>query len=216
MRRELPIIFSGPMVRALLAGKKTQTRRIIKPQPTRHMLVGNEMWGHEQLAGHFATHVFGNCFLKLVGPKNPVGTRLYVKETHWMPPPVTEKMWREGADTWPEVAYAIDTDGAWETEMGWRKRPSIHLPKAMSRIWLTVTDVRVQRLQEISEDDAKTEGAFGYLSEWGWKRDPSDLSKKWTAREEFMALWENIHGNSTWESNPWVWAYTFEVNAANK
>ena len=95
---------------------------------------------------------------------------------------------------------------------GTRWRPSIHMPRWASRLTLTVTDVRVQRLQEISEEDARAEGA--YPCEGGWSYGGSPLAGT-TARGAFYCLWNSLHGPDAWSANPWVCALTFTVDRRN-
>jgi hypothetical protein len=189
-----PIIFSGPMVRALLDGRKTQTRRLIKEW----------RYGEPRL------------------PYRP-GDRLYAREAHALVPSSAYRMS-------PGVPYAVnDEDGyqacvyreGWERSnpgTGWR--PSIHMPRWASRLTLTVTEVRVQRLQEISEEDAVAEGVEtlpGY-----WVRERAHLGEEsgdWIPDQPpvpaFRDLWNSLHGPDAWDANPWVVAVTFTVDHRN-
>jgi hypothetical protein len=191
-----PIIFSAPMVQALLAGRKTQTRRLLKKP-----------------AAIDALAVFGPKFLTLPGNVDLVGyapgARLYVREAFWScPTALTES-------GWDVHAYRADDDGP---ARGRKLRPSIHMPRWASRLTLTVTEVRVQRLQEISEADAVAEGVErlngagpNRFSVWlgdGWFNDPS-------AQECYARLWRNIHGPDAWDANPWVAAISFTVQHGN-
>lgn len=194
MAKERPILFSAPMVRALLAGTKTQTRRVITPQPQRYTgaTPGTWMYGHRNLEGLFAEHVFGGCMAKLAPcPYGVPGDRLWVRET-----------WRVFGG--PEYEYQHDprsvqfrADEAAFEQKEWK--PSIFMPRWASRITLEVTDVRVQRVQEISEDDALAEGMTC---------DGDHAS----ARDNYETLWNYInekrgHG---WATNPWVWCVSFK------
>jgi len=208
-----PIIFSGPMVRALLEGRKTQTRRLIKPQP---YTVEGVVFTWEGPKSAF-----------LCGPQAVVpnlrdhgairfapGDRLYVREAHALVPSSAYRMS-------PGVPYAVnDEDGSqacvyregWERSQpgtGWR--PSIHMPRWASRLTLTVTEVRVQRLQEITWDDAVAEGCAGVLGP-----DP-DFPDEWDAApdEQFRDLWNSLHGPVAWDANPWVVAVSFTVEQRN-
>jgi len=163
--KERPILFSGPMVRAILEGRKTQTRRIVKPQPLRDRGV---------MAFNDGEHPQMRC------PYGKPGDRLWVRET-WCP------------DVEPYTfRYKADGDEPLE-----RWRPSIHIPRWASRITLEVVSVRVERLQNISEDDALAEGIT--LVERGTS--PVD---------QFNKLWESINGPGSWEANPWVWVVEFK------
>lgn len=211
-----PIIFSAPMIRALLAGEKTQTRRIVKPQPPRDhspLVVGRfcptviDRWG-EELPGD---EVFGvttedgewctRC------PYGQPGDLLWVRET-W------------GA--WPHMMGGIQldslryrADGEYQDEHGaWCWRPSIHMPRWASRLTLRITDVRVQRLQDISTEEAFAEGIERIDAYCGAIQLPHGKSYS-TARGAFRSLWTTIHGPDSWSANPWVWALTFEVIRKN-
>lgn len=216
--RERPILFQGAMVRALLAGTKTQTRRAIAPQPD----VGEGFGGSVRL--RFKTrrgdllldealdspepHTYlGLC------PYGRSGDRLWVRENGWERPERTPKMMREGADTWEP--YYFDADGITDLEAedfkawGFKRRPSIHMPRRACRILLEITEVRVQRLQEINADEAMAEGIVrlpdgGYAS--GADGRHYHASSAWYS---YAALWESINGAGSWEANPWVWAVSF-------
>jgi hypothetical protein len=191
--REKPILFSGPMVRAILAGTKTQTRRIVKPQPPtgctgmesidsppfqgfRFLPVG--LWPEDPRYGN------RSC------PYGQPGGRLWVRET-WA--------WCTKADG--HHIYKADGDGIGNCHVdGDRWRPSIFMPRWASRITLEITEVRVQRLQEISVQDAIAEGIA--KSPTSYPRDE---------RDDFRDLWDSINANKyPWASNPYVWALTFK------
>lgn len=192
--KDRPILFSGPMVRAILDGTKTQTRRAVKPQPQ-----GNDLqictsaydWQtcedgylHGLVAGDHGYDALSFCC-----PYGIPGERLWVRET-WA-------HWSDGlgpVDESSHILYRADT--ARPDPKRWR--PSIFMHRADSRILLEITDVRVQRLQEISEEDARAEGVSGPFD---------DL---FTPRLRFERLWEAINGADSWEANPWVWAVTFQ------
>lgn len=196
-----PILFSAPMVRAILDGRKTQTRRIIKPQPD---------WIRPSCGGTDVWH--GYCGS---GPENgvrchygTVGSELWVRET-----------WQHGPDD--SVWYkATDEDivGGCYKRM-WK--PSIHMPRVASRITLRITGIRVERVQDITEEDAKAEGVepnwIGDLSGWnadehGWIHYTRGIENfpAFTAKESFQSLWEKINGPESWAANPWVWVVSFE------
>ena len=197
-----PILFSATMVQALLDGRKTQTRRIIKAPPA-----------------HDAIAVFGSDFLTLPGNVDllPIhalrGDCLWVRESFavsgigWGKKP---KDARGG-----KVHYRADPAHGWQDYWGsWR--PSIHMPRWASRLTLIVTDVRVQRLQEISNEGAIAEGIERASRglENGWK-DYSGDSQLVGPRSSFCTLWNSINGPDAWEANPWVAAYSFRVIRAN-
>jgi hypothetical protein len=214
---EKPILFSGEMVRAILDGRKTQTRRVVKPQPwmDANYQPGQPMWTHESLCGFFAEHVFGACMAKLAKcPFGEPGTRLWVRET-WA------RTW--GADDAPlgTVIYRADIPD-WAEERNVRRiakrlaaenpwKPSIHMPRWASRITLEVTDVRAERLQEISEEDAKAEGVELDSDPDDW-RDYETCGSAETARDSFRSLWDTINTKRgfDWASNPWCWVVSFK------
>jgi len=132
--------------------------------------------------------------------------KLWVRETLWMPPFITEKMRIEGADTWPEFDYdaSIDeyTRGIYK-EWKWLKKPSIHMPRFASRITLEVKEIRVEILQDISEEDSWKEGVVGRgITRYG--KEGIDL---------FHILWNSINEKRGygWDVNPWVWVVVFEI-----
>jgi hypothetical protein len=182
--KERPILFSGPMVRAILDGSKTQTRRMVKdaqPAGIGRCHWSNTGWAHLRLSG--------GCSCQPVHcPHGTPGDRLWVRET-W-----AHERDGTGCPDDTGVLYRA-TDPGWDDEgTGLRWRPSIFMPRIASRILLEITDVRVQRLQEISDEDARAEGY--------------DRSHAFP-REWFALLWERIHGPGSWHANPWVWAITF-------
>jgi hypothetical protein len=182
-----PIIFSAPMVWALLDERKTQTRRVLKP---------------------------------------PYGTLEYLRDGTWRPIcikffPGNRLYVREQCATWvgdlQHAVYRADaTEEEWENlrhdaKLGlWKLRPSIHMPRWASRLTLTVTDVRAQRLQEISEGDARAEGAAPQLED-----QPQAIPGMDGHRGDFRDLWNSIHGPGAWDANPWVCALTFTVHRCN-
>ena len=202
---ERPILFSGPMVRALLAGTKTQTRRVFKTR-------NGGVWPHpNDLPG--MQQVLRTC------PYGRPGDRLWVRET-WMNLQGTgiervsgsNEDYAYGADT-PKGSYGDDQRKCF----GLKWRPSIHMPRAASRITLEISDRRVERLQDISEADAVAEGIFrkvrgtpiGDMVETatGGQLIYADPSQ---AREEYRRLWEQINGPGSWAKNPWVWVLQFK------
>jgi hypothetical protein len=198
--KERPILFSAPMVRAILDGRQTQTRRIVKPQP--HAGVRKSPFvasGLEDGHGRGLRCPFG-----------APGDRLWCRETF----SYTHNDAQGFSDT-GEVWYWADgnpQDGDWS-----KPRPSIHMPRWASRITLEITDVRVQRLQEISEEDAVAEGVFrptGERTPIGQVVETHNggsliYAVRGQACECFRDLWQSIHGPGSWEASPWVWALTF-------
>lgn len=202
-----PILFSAPMVRALLDGRKTQTRRILKPQPPSWIYPDERPGyscmtpkGHIEFRGRYVDpdgvdHGPAAKFVKLPYAK---GDRLWVKET-WTH--TGTGVWQTG-----DVHHARDGRVAYRaTEdipgAGWF--PSIFMFRKFSRLTLVVTDVRVQRLSDCSEVDAIQEGVT--LIE-GSLEDPVDA---------YAVLWDNINGSGAWKANPWIVAVSFEVHRGN-
>lgn len=209
--KERPILFSGPMVRAILEGRKTQTRRVVKPQPQMLELSGRLWW--ETPKGrmvHSASREWHEYLHDQDKPYAP-GDRLWVRET-WHPAA------RLGAEYL--IEYKADesertVDAGFEgptptidaaiSRNAWR--PSIHMPRWASRLTLEVTGVRVERLQDITPDDARAEG---HPHTPGTERYPQDVHDE-AARDWFMDLWDDINAKRghTWVSNPWVWVVEF-------
>lgn len=197
-----PILFSAPMVRALLAGTKTQTRRVVKPQPTG--LLGQlpadsarpEKWWFSGGPPPFAS-------FERACPYGVPGDRLWVRET-WRPV--------HSGDPSQGAQYRADKPDVWNDVTRWR--PAIHMFRWASRLTLTITDVRVERLNDISEADADAECFGGDFPE-------RVLPEVFPAREGgwghlsivecYARLWEHINGPGSWAANPWVWAVSFEV-----
>lgn len=194
---ERPIIFSGPMVRAILAGKKTQTRRVVKLQPI-DILTHKPPWCNKATRIHNGKRCW--FYLASVEPSRggmfcckhgEVGDRLWVRET-WQVDPCGE---------WGTCYRATGhSEGCKFPSHLWR--PSIHMPRWASRITLAITDVQVQRVQEISHKDALAEGVeYDVSQDHG-----SPLCR-------FQQLWDALNAKRgfSWESNPWVWVITFSV-----
>lgn len=214
-----PILFSGPMVRALLDGRKTQTRRVLKPQPDLRGLVsfGTVLAGQRCVA--YRAEIEAGTLRLPCAP----GDLLWVREAFGFgsrPHPIhgsVDGVEYRADEVLIEAPDLIDLhtpktpDGfCYGDVMGDGWRPSIHMPRWASRLTLRVTDVRVQRVQEISEGDAKAEGVepFG-----GRDAEYEALH----ARISFEALWDSLNARRGygWGANPWVAAYTFEVIRQN-
>jgi hypothetical protein len=202
--RQIP--FSAPMVRALLGGRKTQTRRVLKPQPdTTSDPCGDGEWGLLNRFGYWAPATD-------LRPYYP-GDRLWVREA-WRSAGCYDDLAPSAMGGDEPVRY--EADAFWQT-WGWgdplrshgRYRHAWFMPRWASRLTLTVTDVRVQRLQDISEADAYSEGA----ARWG--ADGPAGSVHYTACEDFARIWNSLHGPDAWAANPWVAALTFTVHRCN-
>lgn len=227
-----PIIFSAPMVRALLDGRKSQTRRVIKLDGRRPEFCGPRgceadptCWGWEDsdhgdwvtLEGEPGQRM---CWRDWRGAYAP-GDRLWVREGHAMVPATAYRMSEgvaQNADPKDCDRACIYREGWDRSNGGFRWRSPIHMPRWASRLTLTVTDVRVQRVQEISEADAIAEGVvsapFPGGERWSVAGGYDDA---WldTAREAFRCLWYRIHGPGAWGANPWVAAISFTVERRN-
>lgn len=218
---ERGILFSGPMVKALLTGTKTQTRRVVKPQPDR-VRDGEPYWN----VGGYRVYSFRGVTNPLrMGTHNPLacpygkpGDILFVRES--FQPILADGVKFRDADYGNGNGYAIRypaTDGVIDfyDEVNDRitcsVKPSIHLPKWASRIWLEITDVRVERVSQISEEDAKAEGVepnhYADLRPDGEMRTGESIAY----RSSFHDLWEILNAKRGFSFNdgPWVWVISF-------
>lgn len=208
-----PIIFSAPMVRALLESRKTMTRRVLWPQPRQTDA------GEWYVATRAGFQYLSDPLLCL--PYAP-GDRLWVREAC-----ATRGCGPEKPDVPYPVAYAAD-DPEWSAIKadareagGWKIRSPIHMPRWASRLTLTVTEVRVQRLHDISEADAISEGliqrplAPEYARMRGCDWTYEGETRVGSPVSAFAALWNSLHGPDAWDANPWVWAISFTVQRGN-
>lgn len=215
MRPARPILFSGPMVRALLAGTKTQTRRVLKGFDEAQCTGAAAGYQHETRWSAKDGWHCGTCGNGVRGPRHDFtglpcpygapGDLLIMREAHYL---------TDDGDN-ETVVYAVDNDAArthlaqidqlarqypgdhWAAHK--KQRPSIHMHRWASRLTLEITEVRVERLNRITTTDAQAEG---------W--DGSDLPLGW-----YADLWEQINGAGSWDANPWVWAVSFKVHHQN-
>jgi hypothetical protein len=202
------MIFSAPMVRALLAGTKTQTRRKITERIPCDQISSEQIEDLELRRWDlYARHM-----LKLPAF---VGDRLWVREAFQQWPPENIRAEPDRAQIYratdPEPTEVPD----WAFGDGkFRWRSPIHMPRWASRLTLTVTEVRVQRLQEISRDDAIAEGltlASNAIEEF-WRWPPPHEAGLWLSPiAAYRSLWDSLHGAGSWEENPWVAVISFEV-----
>ena len=212
-----PILFSAPMVRALLAGTKTQTRRVagvptIEPQGTGYHVYtkGGGAWCVDKVGALVAAADYL--------PFQP-GDRLWVREA-WRPSYDAEG-WRDDLqrDARPSdfdpATTAIEYLADGTNELGGKGRPGIHMPRWASRLTLAVTAARVERLHEISEDDARAEGAYVAPKTGRVADSYFDMAVMGTyfhtARDWYANLWCRLNGATSWALNPYVAAYTFTV-----
>lgn len=206
-----PVLFSAPMVRALLAGTKTQTRREIKPRGTRPSIF-NGGWTDSYVLDP------GNASWRQQDIRIAVGDRLYVRE-HWRTAPEHDGTApRDFASSVP-LCFLADTGLTFPNPLWGKHRQAMHMPRWASRLTLTVTDVKVERLQDISHEDAMAEGLV-QLERKAWigggplyglhEGEGHD-----TATGAYNRLWRDINGDGSWAANPWVVAYTFSVQHGN-
>lgn len=207
--KERPILMSASMVRAIIDGTKTQTRRAVRGAPSRVFWNPIVMNGHGGWCDEHGLPV--RC------PYGHTGDRLWVRETWqaFFDDEVPEDRPRGprhtmGIPARPDrksfVFYKADGPGPVHPD-GYAAQwcPSIHMPRKYSRITLEITDVRVERLQDISEADAAAEGARPTLA----PLDSVRLGAVGTAKEGFRQIWESINGAGSWDKNPWVWVVEF-------
>lgn len=191
--KERPILFSSSMVRAILDGSKTMTRRIIKPQPT-----------HFNPAGTPRRVVpNGGPSESICCPYGQPGDRLWVRET-WAAPHALDGHTPRFMPPTTRVHYAASEDRG-----GLLWRASIHMPRWASRILLEIADVRIERLQDISEDDAQAEGLEYSERFEGYCIGEAEHYNSHDPRLSYASLWESINGPDSWAANPWVWVVTF-------
>ena len=212
-----PILFSGPMVRALLAGTKTQTRRTMNPQPE---LQKNGFYHvHNKHGGlvNVAEEDVGREAVEYL--RIAVGDRLYVRE-HWSTFEIFDELPPRSMEQGLPIWFAAD-DTTLVGGLG-RFRQGMHMPRWASRLTLTVTDVRVERLQDITETDALAEGMTQATADS--IMEPEELAiyagthilcPDARGRILYETIWDQINGDSAWASNPWVAAYTFTVEHGN-
>ncbi|KGH27743.1 ASCH domain-containing protein [Comamonas testosteroni] len=211
--KETGLMFKAPLVRAILSGQKTQTRRVVKPQPPEDRLhrsvdapdsfvaEGEHTWW----SGTYTQGIYHSAKC----PFGKRGDRIYVRET-WCQQAdddgclIDNVYWYRATD--PDVMDSEDME-----KSPWR--PSIHMPKSAARIWLEVTGVRVERLQDISNEDAIAEGvnriSHGREGDYYSAIRNEQHPKNWTYPDDaFRELWESTGGD--WAANPWVWVIDFK------
>lgn len=199
--RERPILFSAPMVRAILSGAKTQTRRLVQPVGVVQVDGGGapftQRWDVDEQV---------NWRRDVRCPYGVPGDRLWVREACIIAdkdfPDFKDPNWPRDNDGVPRVVQylASQPDRVAARDYGYAKAtPSIHMPRWASRFTLEVTDVRVQRLQDISEEDAKAEGVEPLQMDFG------------SYLPSFQGVWDLLNSKrAPWASNPWVWAISFK------
>lgn len=210
--KERPILFSAPMVRALLAGSKTQTRRALR-HPTANSNVPGK---HAPIAPYRNPHGGWNFVLAATGhgtgdpfpcPYGAPGDQLWVRETFIHEP--ADYCWEASVSIPSRPActvYRADVQGD-SAGAGWK--PSIHMPRNLSRIRLEIADVRVERLQDISEADAIAEGLQRSGDGHAWNVE-DEMHRASDPRDSYFSLWEAINGAGSVAANPWVWVVAFK------
>lgn len=215
--KERPVIFNGEMVRAIIDGRKTQTRRALnwKRQPYTEMAERDDgslwPWAEDGVRGG---DIWFHC------PFGEVGDRLWVRETFM---DLTGTGIEATTGKFEGFAYRADTPaGSYGDEVrkeyGLKWTPSLHMPRKACRIMLEITAVRVERLNDISEEDAKAEGVRAIENNFG--NGPAycdyflpnlDDTAEWYNRASysFKSLWKSIYGAENWRANPWVWVIEF-------
>jgi len=231
--KERPILFSAPMVRAILAGTKTQTRRTLRCRAPKwhdhdyHCIEMREdegiMWPHTYFndgGGRLES-------AKMPCPYGTVGDRLWVRESCWLDrqpidvyqngKPHLRAFFADGVCRHQngKQGPTHEMNAARAKLAGLKPCPSIHMPRWASRITLEITGIRVQRLHDISQDDAKAEGITHRDSErWEGKQVYRDYEEEdmWLQypKDSFRSLWRSINGHESWQSNPWVWVVEFK------
>jgi hypothetical protein len=217
--RERPILFSGEMVRAILDGRKTQTRRLVKPEA---VLIDG---GGQPFTQRWDESEGVNWRRDVRCPFGQPGDRLWVKETFIHQEPEYEAVLSTTVPIVPAfTTYRADVDPIGEQKgAGWT--PSLFMRRDLSRLTLEVTDVRVERLQDISEDDARAEGVEPLPCQccmktgravnctdgpWGGCCPCCQDTRVESYREDFTQLWDSLNAKrAPWASNPWVWVVSF-------
>ena len=235
--KERPILFSGPMVRAILEGRKTVTRRAIKPQPFIDAS-GNFCWNGSNYGQNergprssaLASPIPCSKTKRVACPYGRPGDRLWVRETwsdvNMCGAPALAYRADDDVRDLMSVELFLDEDGAFNyQDARWKKypfcdwyadlhlarwRPSIHMPRWASRILLEITAVRVERLQDISGDQAEAEGFDSAMCRQFLETSPSRHECKEAVIHGFAGLWASINGDESWNANPWLWVVEFK------
>lgn len=217
--KERPILFSGPMVRALLAGTKTQTRRALRDQSAMDETYVRPIVS----AAEDAVYNYSGEELLARCPYGMPGNRLWVRETHLLDPPI-DGTWPSAGDTYAHiddipahyrspkhVIYRADRSDEWAAD--WRWRPAIFMPRWASRLTLEITSVSVERLQEITLAGAEAEGCQAFRPDedgprwWSMDLSAGPALHGRTAVGAFAKGWDSINAKRGygWTVNPWVW-----------
>lgn len=224
--KERGMIFNGEMVRAILDGRKTQTRRIMKLQPKPSKSRPGDFWfsskklesmvhvsdlapGNSPIADY---HLFiqEHCC-----PFGAVGDRIWVREAfrvHSRATDVATLVYKASErNSWTEQTHRVPVAVCNKPATPEKWTPSLHMPRWASRILLEITDVRVERLNAISEEDARAEGIIdGGCLNCGEPEPCGCANPDPDATDAFAYLWQSIYGQESWNANPWVWVISFE------
>ena len=217
--KERPVLFSAPMVRAILEGRKTVTRRPVKVQPRSKADIGSYGLGQPFIRNPDVSKANPSC------PYGRPGDRLWVRETWYCDHDEVQRgPYLQPADMTDldearkngDLVYAADGLTPYEQDQP-KWKPSIHTPRWASRILLEITDVRVERLQDISDEQALAEGIIPHVrGGWHWHpHDPANVDD-WhqfgfkTPFWAFHDLWAGINGQENWDANPWTWVVEFK------
>ena len=213
--KERPIIFSTEMVKAILDDRKTQTRRVIKPQPIARAINTDldTLWEWKYDCNWWYKNSPDESGILDYCPYGQVGDRFYVKETHHFScdafAVTTQVNYKDGTHKSIDPLLIPEGTKVWNShhryypqDVKWR--PSIFMHRWASRITREITDIRVERLQNISREDITAEGCPWQRGDGPW--DDVDNARRW-----FSDLWDSINGKKyPWDSNPWVWVISFK------
>ncbi|SSL02235.1 ASCH domain-containing protein [Klebsiella pneumoniae] len=227
--KERGMIFNGEMVRAILDGRKTQTRRIMKVQPSEDFTPMNMALETDYKARWYTPGVVDkDGYLQPVSkevfgvsnenegyscPFGAVGDRIWVREAfrvHSRATDVATLVYKASErNSWTEQTHRVPVAVCNKPATPEKWTPSLHMPRWDSRILLEITDVRVERLNAISQEDAQAEG----MELAGWRptySDPDSGGEVMTPYDNFAELWSSIYGEESWNANPWVWVISFK------
>jgi hypothetical protein len=237
-----PILFSAPMILALLAGRKFQTRRLVKIGGAGGEILEFVEVGTDKETGRSVYEMKGHG-----GVTVAIAAGKHLATPHYMPPiAVGDRLWVKeawrtqeafDADSLSEICAEFESEWGtpsiptfyeadkkcddhsvelWQQSKPGRLRASMHMPRCASRLTLIVEDVKIERLQDISEEDAEAEGLHETsLGRWHWEPTEPEEFRWLCARDAYRSLWERINGAGSWASNPWVYATSFRVIPQN-
>lgn len=222
-----PILFSAPMILALLASRKFQTRRLVKIGGAGGEILDFVKVGTDKATGRSVYEMKGHG-----GVTVAIAAGKHLATPHYMPPIAVgdslyvREHWRTESSAYDDrapsdmrgketILYNADADWSLNKSVG-RFRQGMHMPRWASRLTLIVEDVKIERLQDISEEDAEAEGLHETdLGRWHWEPTEPEEFRWLCARDAYRSLWDHINGAGSWASNPWIVAYTFRVIPQN-